>query len=265
MVEPTDLSTTYFRSLVPVRSTSPTRCRAFTLIELLAVVAVLLVLTALLMPALSKARRQARTATCLSNLRQLHEAFDAYVAQNAGRSIAESDDHQLAWTRVLRPLLAAGSDPWLCPEANLPSYGWGSARLAWGPADASRGTPLSLNFLGAESSSYGFNGWLYYKPGDEDHYRFHGRHGGRIPILADANWMDAFARQTDALPSNADRGAGPTEPELGRFYLDRHDRSVNVGFLDGHAEQMALEDLTSLRWSRTRYFQPPLTPATTMP
>ncbi len=48
-----------------------THRRAFTLIELLVVISIIALLMALLTPALAHARASARTATCMSNLKQL--------------------------------------------------------------------------------------------------------------------------------------------------------------------------------------------------
>jgi len=57
---------------------------SFTLIELLVVVAIIAVLVAVLLPALTLAREQAKTALCASNLHQLGIAVTTYASQANG-------------------------------------------------------------------------------------------------------------------------------------------------------------------------------------
>lgn len=60
-------------------ATSKRSRRGFTLIELLVVVAIIALLISILLPALSRAKEQARISTCLSNLRGIGLAANQYL------------------------------------------------------------------------------------------------------------------------------------------------------------------------------------------
>src|SRR5579884_1677969 len=109
--------------------------KAFTLIELLVVIGIIAVLTSVLLPALSRAREEARIVACASNERQIYQALAMYACDNKGTMpipgvygdvypnlmIVESDWGEYSYTDgILWPYIPGGptrrQQLFLCPD-----------------------------------------------------------------------------------------------------------------------------------------------------
>ena len=96
-------------------SMTPRKTAGFTLIELLVVIAIIALLMGILMPALSKARKQAWGVSCGSNLRQVGAAANLFAEDHEGK-IPRADDLKLLaghtqeettrWFKAFMPYLA---------------------------------------------------------------------------------------------------------------------------------------------------------------
>ncbi|HET6252148.1 MAG TPA: type II secretion system protein [Tepidisphaeraceae bacterium] len=226
------------------------RRHAVTLIELLVIVGVLVFVIAMLFPALSKAQRQSRTVTCLSNLHQLYMGYAAYLPLNQQQSLRYDTTESAFWPNVLRPTFPDVKDILLCPEASAPSYGLGTDKTSWGPYDRAHGSPASMAFIGNTSSSYGFNGWLY--AGEDETFTnrlFRTHLADRVPVFAESNWVDGWPPRSEGAGRELPPPALAAGAGLSRFELARHGQSINASFLDGHSEQIPLDRLSELKWS----------------
>ncbi len=92
------------------RPRSSSSRRAFTLIELLTVIAIIGILAAILVPTVGRVRQSARSAQCLSNLRQIGTAITLYAQEDKDRyPYGWNPDTSRRWSHMVQNYLASTS------------------------------------------------------------------------------------------------------------------------------------------------------------
>jgi len=262
--------------------------KGFTLIELLVVIAIIALLLSIILPSLKKVKNQAKAMICMSNCKQWMSVTHMYLNDHNNTFWYDGPDmlalRQGLWMETLSSYIGETDDFRLCPSAKKLTFDaidtangfkHGSTFEAW---DA-------RNWGGFDSEkqrnygSYGINLWLspalgIEKPGwgnmgdfeknKRDHWgKADASNTSNIPILGDSAWFGAepLALSTGGrmgeVPMQDDdcmmRKAGVTDlfPRImSRLCINRHEKHVNWGFMDGSCRKVKLNDLWSLQWHR---------------
>jgi prepilin-type N-terminal cleavage/methylation domain-containing protein len=242
---------------------------AFTLVELLVVIGIIALLVSILLPALTRARNQAATVQCLSNLRQLQQAQAMYNQDFKHRMIPAVTIGQL-WHVVLKPYLGGklnavaskdertGDQIFLCPMASEQPDG-AKNNPASNPFEAYMTTYFTggPKAFGTVWSSYGINRYMQDpEPSDKAaappkfpptgnqfrYFHYFYKYDQRNPVnyltLANSTKMgdipmyfDSRWRETDP-EVNTEKywSGGATVDPIGDIANKRHGKVTNVAF-----------------------------------
>jgi prepilin-type N-terminal cleavage/methylation domain-containing protein/prepilin-type processing-associated H-X9-DG protein len=244
----------------------PRRCwkTAFTMIELLVVIAIIVILAALLLPGLARAKANARSVKCKSNLRQFGVALRMYVDDFGGEypslampSIAGKWDF---WVDALYPYLKVA---WTNKDTHCPDY----KGLIKYPA--SRPFPYPVGSYGYNSSGTFF---IDIYPSSHGLSRMSYEQGAygterKLPAVKESevkspSEMFAIldARQTDVVSDESPSWGGTPwslwiRPAEREYQPVRHGKNYNVVYCDAHVSSIRREDLIDPRrtyrnWNR---------------
>ncbi|BCM93800.1 hypothetical protein IAD21_05691 [Abditibacteriota bacterium] len=143
---------------------------AFTLIELLVVIAIIAILAAILFPVFSRARENARRASCQSNLKQIGLGFMQYAQDfdgwtpgsiTYGKQLSGTTNRGTSWPTTIFPYIKS-EQVFTCPSGELTKIkqallGPASTRTYCGATTDGDGSDVNTPKLLNGSLSYGFN------------------------------------------------------------------------------------------------------------
>jgi prepilin-type N-terminal cleavage/methylation domain-containing protein len=247
----------------------------FTLVELLVVISIIAVLLAVLMPALNRARGQARLIVCKSNTKQWGLMLNLYANANNGSfmrgftSNANGDGGM--WMLRLRPYYSDINKIRLCPKASSkfcsttpngesgPFTAWGvygeGYLKSWNGGGFTNGVP-NWGEKGLYGS-VGINNWIH-NPLDSDidnpnvnrskYWRkLTCKNPSSVPAFGDSVWEGTNVTSADMPP--AIPGKSSNREGMWNFCVPRHGIYVDWVFLDLAVHKLCIKDLWNYKWS----------------
>ena len=200
---------------------------AFTLIELLVVISIIALLLGVLLPSLNKARQQAGKLVCSSNMRQMGITLYTYCMENKDR-LPDSSCHTAHPDQYWLKILSHYTREKLlfrCPSDKAKHF------IDWDK-------PLNEQPTDSRWSSFALNALL-----DSQCPQYGGRYNVVKAIRKPQNCI--YAAESPPSWTNYDHvhpeGWESIEQAKGQVDWNRHTKTSNYLFADGHAENLNIE------------------------
>lgn len=236
--------------------------RGITIVEVIAIIFVIVFIFALLLPILGTAHKPPKFFICQHYL--LKRWSDNYIRycqnnDNIFLSLSESSNQGI-WITEIEPYEPRIKEIIKCIETKERR-----------PDGQEYGGPNSSYLVSIEKEgskkisiegSYGINSWVYNPAPDsniistytaENFWRGNNfQNASEIPVFADSMWAGGFPEPNGVAgqpPAENGEWSG-TEYGMKNFCIDRHNGKINIAFMDGHADRVALKDLWKLKWHK---------------
>ncbi len=243
--------------------------KGFTLIELLVVISIIALLMSIMVPALSKIKGQAKKIVCMSRLRQWAMPIQMYTSENNGKfnKVKHSgmgnqcENPYGTFSGIYKDFWTKNPEMLLCPNA--------TKTIQEGPSDLGNVAQIysqvkqKLNTKIDYKFSYTYSYFCHFPPkrNGPPYYELYWRSteqrsAEKIPMWGCGRSPGAFPYRQDEPPmysgqppiNSGNRNGGGAH--MRKYCVDRHNKAVNLLFMDFTVRSVRLKKLWYLKWHR---------------